>query len=218
MARQKLRKFAENKERANVIQAEKPFYDNCKGKWRSEYFKNDNPIVLELACGRGEYTTGLAKEYPNKNFIGIDMKGDRLWFGSNVAIENELDNVAFLRCQIQHLEEFFAKHEIDEIWIIHPDPRPKNKDAKRRLTHPRFLKIYKKLLKENGLMRLKTDSRSLFEYSVETVVHEKLNLEAITFDLYESDLKVEHHGISTRYERKFTQEGHKIHYMRFRFQ
>lgn len=217
MSRQKLRKFAENEQRDNVIQEGKSFYENCKGQWNKSYFKNDNPIILELACGRGEYTTGLAEVYPDKNFIGIDMKGDRLWFGSNIALNHKLKNVAFLRCHIQNLEKYFAENEISEIWIIHPDPRPKKRDAKRRLTYPRFLELYKSLLKEDGLVRLKTDSRFLFEYSVETVVKEKLFIEGLTFDLYTSELMKEHHNISTRYERKFTEEGHNIHYLKFRF-
>ncbi|GAA4847603.1 tRNA (guanosine(46)-N7)-methyltransferase TrmB [Algivirga pacifica] len=217
MSRKKLKKFAENEERYNVVQPGKAFYENCKGNWKKEHFKNDNPIVLELACGRGEYTTGLAAHHPDKNFIGVDLKGDRLWYGSNVAEKEGLTNVAFLRCHIQNLEQYFASNEISEIWIVHPDPRPKDRDAKRRLTHPRFLNIYKNLLEEGGLMRFKTDSKPLFEYSVETAVRERLFIEDLTFDLYESDLLEEHFGITTRYERKFTAEGHMIHYMRFRF-
>lgn len=217
MARQKLKKFAVIEERYNVIQAGKESFENIKGKWRSEQFKNDNPIVLELACGRGEYSTGLAAVYPEKNFIGIDVKGDRLWYGSNVAVENGLENVAFLRTQIQQLENFFEENEVDEIWIVHPDPRPKTKDAKRRITHPRFLDIYKKILKSDGMMRFKTDNKKLFEYSIETFVEYGVNFEGVTFDLYESQLMAEHHGVTTRYERKFTDEGHDIHYAKFKF-
>ncbi|MBB6463173.1 tRNA (guanosine(46)-N7)-methyltransferase TrmB [Flammeovirga kamogawensis] len=217
MGRRKLIKFEENNNRAYVIEEGKPLYETIKGNWRKEVFKNENPLVLELACGRGEYTTGLAQVYPDKNFIGIDIKGDRIWKGGNVVDEKGLTNAAFLRTHIQNLEKYFEKGEVDEIWIIHPDPRPKDRDAKRRMTHPRFLNIYKNLLKENGLVRFKTDSKELFEYSVETLVEQKVQLEAITFDLYESKLLKEHHGIVTRYEKHFTELGHKVHYLKFRF-
>ncbi|WP_044204639.1 tRNA (guanosine(46)-N7)-methyltransferase TrmB [Flammeovirga sp. OC4] len=217
MGRHKLKKFAQNKERAYIIEEGKPLYDNIKGNWRKEVFKNDNPIVLELACGRGEYTTGLAQVYPDRNFIGVDIKGDRIWKGGNVVDEKGLTNAAFLRIHIQNLANYFEAGEVDEIWIVHPDPRPKDRDAKRRMTHPRFLNIYKELIKEGGLIRFKTDSKELFEYSVETLVQEKVQLEAVTFDLYESDLMDDHHGIVTRYEKQFTELGHKVHYLKFRF-
>ncbi|NME71733.1 tRNA (guanosine(46)-N7)-methyltransferase TrmB [Flammeovirga aprica] len=217
MGRHKLKKFAQNKERAYIIEEGKPLYDNIKGNWRKEVFKNDNPIVLELACGRGEYTTGLAQVYPDRNFIGVDIKGDRIWKGGNVVDEKGLTNAAFLRIHIQNLANYFEAGEVDEIWIVHPDPRPKDRDAKRRMTHPRFLNIYKELIKEGGLIRFKTDSKELFEYSVETLVQEKVQLEAVTFDLYESDLMEDHHGIKTRYEKQFTELGHKVHYLKFRF-
>ncbi|KXX67771.1 tRNA (guanosine(46)-N7)-methyltransferase TrmB [Flammeovirga sp. SJP92] len=217
MGRHKLKKFAQNKERAYIIEEGKPLYDNIKGNWRKEVFKNDNPIVLELACGRGEYTTGLAQVYPDRNFIGVDIKGDRIWKGGNVVDEKGLTNAAFLRIHIQNLANYFEAGEVDEIWIVHPDPRPKDRDAKRRMTHPRFLNIYKELIKEGGLIRFKTDSKELFEYSVETLVQEKVQLEAVTFDLYESDLMDDHHGIKTRYEKQFTELGHKVHYLKFRF-
>lgn len=203
--------------RHNVIQSGKPIYEQIKGKWNQDYFQNDNDIVLELACGRGEYTVGLAEVYPNKNFIGIDVKGDRIWKGSGEALEKGLDNAAFLRTKVHDLEEFFAENEVAEIWIIHPDPRPRGKDEKRRLTHPRFLDIYKKLLKPGGLLRLKTDNTGFFEYTLEILEEvKKIDFEH-TFDLYNSELYAEHHGITTRYERKFTQEGHDIKYLKFRF-
>ncbi len=129
--RAKLNRFDHNKSASNVIQEGKPLFDMIKGKWNSEFFKNTNPITLELACGYGEYTTGLAKVYPNRNFIGIDIKGDRLWQGSNIAIENSLDNVAFLRIIIHDLAKFFEVNEIDQIWLVFPDPRPKTKDTRR---------------------------------------------------------------------------------------
>ena len=170
-----------------------------------------------MACGRGEYTVGLAQVYPDKNFIGIDIKGDRIWKGSGEALEKGLDNVAFLRTKIHDLEDFFDENEIAEIWIVHPDPRPKKGDDKRRLTHPRFLDIYKKIVKPDGLIRLKTDNTGLFEYSLEILENQPIKNFEHTFDLYNSAFLDEHHGITTRYEAKFTEEGHSIKYLKFRF-
>ncbi|MEN7549146.1 tRNA (guanosine(46)-N7)-methyltransferase TrmB [Rapidithrix thailandica] len=217
MSRRKLKKFAQNEERKNILEPGKPLYQNLKGNWNELIFKNSNEIVLELACGRGEYSTGLAEKFPDKNFIGIDLKGDRLWYGSNVALEKQLDNVAFLRCQIQHLNYFFEKHEVAEIWIVFPDPRPKKGDAKRRLTHPRFLKIYHEILKPGGWVNFKTDNKQLFEYSVETLETLELTLEALTRDLYNSPFLEEHYGITTRYERKFSAQGLTINYLKFKY-
>ena len=218
MSKNKQFKFRQNAERTNVIQPGKPLFETIKGKWRSEYFGNDNPIVLELACGRGEYTVGLARVFPDRNYIGIDIKGARIWKGSGIADSERLTNVAFLRTKVHFLEDFFETDEVDEIWIIHPDPRPRKRDIKRRLTHPRFLKIYKDLIKANGLMHLKTDNENLFEYSLETLqsrddVHD---LE-YTRDLDKSEFEKDHHGIITRYEQMFRSEGMSIKYLRFRF-
>lgn len=218
MARGKQKKFDKNKHRAFIVEDGKPFYQQSKGRWHQEHFGNENPIVLELACGRGEYTVGLAQVYPERNFIGIDIKGDRIWKGGNTVEEKGLTNASFLRTHIQNIEQFFGEGEVDEIWIVHPDPRPKERDAKRRLTHPRFLDMYRRLLRKGGTLRLKTDSRELFYYTVETLVKEKCIIDALTFNLYESELLAEHHGIRTRYEGIFTEQGHDIYYVRFRFE
>ncbi len=217
MARAKMQRFAENELLTNVVQPEKEIYNTIKGNWRKDFFKNENPIVLELACGYGEYTLGLAEQYPDKNFIGIDIKGDRIWKGAKYASENGLDNVGFLRCLIHSLENFFEDGEVDEIWIIHPDPRPRDKDEKRRLTHKRFLDLYKKLLKEDGWMRLKTDNPGLFEYSLEVLEKEDISDLEYTKDLYNSPLYAEHHNIVTRYEKKFREQGFSINYLKFKF-
>lgn len=217
MSRQKLKKFADNKESRLIIESDKPFYTACKGKWNSDFFKNENEIVLELACGRGEYTTGLAPRFPNKNFIGIDVKGDRLWNGSTIAEENDYKNVAFLRAQIHHLEDFFEENEVSEIWLTFPDPRPKNRDIKRRLTNPRFMGVYKNILKPNGLFRFKTDNPGLFEYTLEVLEELNIEPEAMTKDLYNSPLWEEHYGIVTRFEKIFYQKGFSINYLRMRF-
>jgi tRNA (guanine-N7-)-methyltransferase len=221
MARGKLSRFEQNKEAKNVIEPHKPLFANLKGKWRDTYFQNTHPIVLELACGRGEYTTGLAEIYPDKNFIGVDVKGDRLWKGSQVAIEKGLHNVAFLRIRIEELHIHFAENEVDEIWIIQPDPRPKERDARRRLTSPRFLHEYQKIIKQDATMRLKTDNDILFDYSLALLQSEVIkpivkNL-VFTHDLYQSPLAAEHHNIHTKYETEAITHGLKIKYLRFCF-
>ena len=137
MARQKRKKFAENELRDNIVQPGKEKFGQLKSRWGEVQFGNDNPIVLELGCGRGEYTVGLARLFPDKNFIGVDIKGDRMFKGSKAAEEEGLENVAFLRIMIQDIEEHFAENEVDEIWVTFPDPRPKKRDAKRRHTSPR---------------------------------------------------------------------------------
>ncbi len=217
MARQKLKKFAENSIRDNVIEPGKPIFKTVKGKWRREVFNNDNDIVLEVACGRGEYTIGLASNFPDKNFIGIDIKGDRLWYGSRYAEEHDLHNAAFLRSKVHDLQDLFEEGEVNEIWIIHPDPRPKNKDERRRLTNQRFLDMYKKITARDAWIRLKTDSRSLFDYTLEVLEQNNIKDLSYTFDLDNSDLYNEHYGIETRYERKFKELGYAINYLKFRF-
>ena len=161
MGKNKLARFAENRTLPNVFQPTREealnnFY--LKGKWRSEVFKNQNPLVLELGCGKGEYSVGLAKAFPEKNFIGIDIKGARFWFGAKEAINEGMTNVAFLRTQIELIDCFFEKDEVDEIWITFPDPQIKYRRTKHRMTHPDFLERYKKILKKDGMIHLKTDS------------------------------------------------------------
>ena len=200
-----------------MIQPGKPLFDTIKGHWRADYFGNQGEVVLELACGRGEYTVGLAPIYPERNFIGVDIKGDRIWKGSSQAEELELKNVAFLRTQIQLLEDFFSPGEVDEIWIVFPDPRPKGRDEHRRLTHPRFLEIYRKILKTGGLVHLKTDNTVLFDYSLE-VIPEFPGVADFRFtqDLYGSDFIGLHHDITTRYELMFQGKGEVIKYLQFK--
>src|SRR6187549_4009326 len=144
--KRKQERFRIIEERDNVIERSKDVFEAIKGNWRSTYFKNDNPITVELACGRGEYTIGLAKLFPERNFIGVDIKGERIWKGSTLAEEQNLTNAAFLRTQILLIENFFEVGEVDEIWITFPDPRPRKRDIKRRLTNPRFIDMFKKLL------------------------------------------------------------------------
>ena len=218
MARGKLSRFAANAERHNVIEPGKPIIDVIKGNWHNDYFKNDNEITLELACGRGEYTIGLSQLFPAKNFIGIDLKGDRIWKGSGIALEEGIENVGFLRVHILELQKYFEPGEVADIWITFPDPRPKDRDEKRRITHARYLDIYKSILKPDGNIFFKTDNTGLFEYTLE-VLKERNDIKDLvyTFDLYHSELKDECYDIRTRYEKKFSAEGHDIKYMRFKF-
>ncbi len=213
MARQKLPRFEHNAQSSNVIERGKELYTTVKGKWREKYFKNFNPIVLELACGKGEYTTGLAKVFPDKNFIGIDIKGDRIARGSKRAIDLGLSNVAFLRTPMVFLEEFFEENEVDEIWLIHPDPQPRDKEERKRLTNARYLSLYKKILKPEGELIFKTDNYPLFEYSLDTISGLGFKILRQTTDLYQSDLLVEHFGIETHYEKLFVAKGYKINYL-----
>jgi tRNA (guanine-N7-)-methyltransferase len=216
--KRKLERFRIIEARDNVIERTKDIYDAIKGKWRSSYFKNDNPITLELACGRGEYSVNLAKRFPEKNFIGVDIKGERIWKGSTLALENQLTNVAFLRTPILLIENFFDPAEIDEIWITFPDPRPRKRDIKRRLTSPRYMDIYKKLVKQGSYIRLKTDNSQLYSYTLEETQNRNDVFDLrFTDDLYSSDLREECFDIQTRYEEMFTAKGEKIKYMRFRF-
>jgi len=216
--RGKLKRFEENEYRENILQPGKKSYESIKGKWHTNYFFNKNDIVLELACGRGEYTIGMARLFTDKNFIGVDLKGDRLWKGSGIAIEENLLHVAFLRTEILNLENFIASNEVNEIWITFPDPRPKDRDEKRRLTNNRFLDIYKTVLNSDGWIKFKTDNTDLFNYTLETLNarDDVKDLES-TYDLYHSKLKPDCFDIRTHYEQKFNNQGHDIKYLKFRF-
>ena len=173
MGRNKLKRFEQNATNENVIEVGKAIFDTIKGNWNENQFKNENPITLELGCGNGEYTVGLSSLFPERNHIGVDIKGSRIWRGSSDAIEKGLKNAAFLRTSILDLEKFFDSEEVSQIWITFPDPRPKKGDAKRRLTSPRFLDIYKRLIKKGGKLHLKTDDRPLYDYTIEVL--EKAN-------------------------------------------
>jgi tRNA (guanine-N7-)-methyltransferase len=200
----------------NVIEDGKPIFETIQGKWK-EFFGNDNEIVVELACGWGEYTISLAEKFPNKNFIGIDIKGDRVWKGSQYALSNGMENVAFLRTHIIEILKSFGENEVDEIWLTFPDPRPKDRDEKHRLSNKSYLEKYRHILKEDGWLRFKTDNTELFEYTLQILSELNIRDHDFTFDLYNSPLIEEHHGIKTKYERIWTEKGEKIKYMKFRF-
>lgn len=215
--RKKLQRFAENTRRSNVIEPGKPIYEDIKGQWRSQYFGNAHDLVVELGCGKGAYTLGLAQLFPHKNFVGVDVKGARLWAGSTQAMAQGLDNAAFLRTRIEQLDALFAPGEISALYIPFPDPRPRSRDAKRRLISSRFLALYRQLVQPGGELYFKTDNDALFEYALKVLQTEKVQNVAHTRDLYASDLLAEHYGIQTGYEKQFLAQGIPIKYLRFAF-
>lgn len=189
-----------------------------KGKWRSEYFQNDHPIVLELGCGKGEYTVGLAQNNVNKNYIGVDIKGNRIWTGAKQAIDTHLKNVGFLRTRIDFIDHCFDVNEVDEIWITFPDPQPQSTRERKRLTHNMFTNRYKKFLKPKGIVHLKTDSTSFYEYTLEVIEENKFPLIWQTNDLYKNCPadRQELVTIKTYYEKLFTEKGEDIKYVCFK--
>lgn len=188
-----------------------------KGEWHNAYFKNKNPITLELGCGKGEYTLGLAEMFPQGNFIGLDIKGARMWKGCKMVEEKNLTNVAFIRTRIELLDFFFTRDEVDEIWLTFPDPRPRRSERKKRLISPEFLSRYSKIMKEGGLVHLKTDNDDLFEYGLEVVRETGQEHTYDTRDLYNSGFTGPAAAIKTYYEGIFLEEGKKIKYLQFRF-
>jgi len=215
VGKDKLRRFAEISTFGNVVQLDAgKLY---KGNWASAFFKNDNPVVLELACGKGEYTVNLGRLFPQKNFIGIDYKGNRIWRGAKTALEDGVSNVGFLRIQIETLLDYFAGTEIDEIWITFPDPQPQISREKKRLTSPRFLEKYKQLLKPGGFINLKTDNDGLHAYTAEKIEELGLKLFVKTEDLYHSEYADEVLSIKTYYEKKYLQDNKNINYLKFSF-
>lgn len=215
MGKDKLRRFAEIDTFSNVVQldAGKPF----KEKWATDFFKNNKPVVLELACGKGEYTVNLGQLFPDKNFIGIDYKGNRIWRGAKTALEDNVNNVGFLRIQIETILDYFGEGEVDEIWITFPDPQPQLSREKKRLTSPRFLGKYKQMLKPGGCVNLKTDNDGLYAYTVEKLEEHHLKLHINTADLYHSEYADEVLSIKTYYEKKYLQNDKNINYLKFSF-
>lgn len=222
MGKNKLKRFAENKTFDNVFQPKRDEMISgfeLKGNWDKTVFKNNHPIVLELGCGKGEYTVALAEKYPGKNFIGIDIKGARFWRGAKTAIENNLPNAAFLRTQIELIDYAFAENEVSEIWITFPDPQIKYRRTKHRLTHPEFLNRYKKVLKKNGLMHLKTDSEFLHGYThgiLQLLGHPVLISSHNVYHPDNCELPEEITSVQTFYEKRFLEENKKITYIRFK--
>ncbi|NJW53028.1 tRNA (guanosine(46)-N7)-methyltransferase TrmB [Salinimicrobium oceani] len=220
-SKNKLRRFRENETFANVVQPTREevvdgdFY--LKGNWSENFFKNNKPIVLELGCGKGEYSVGLAQAFPEKNFLGIDIKGARFWRGAKTALEEGLDNVGFLRSQIELIDLLFAEDEVDEIWITFPDPQIKYKRTKHRMTNSEFLQKYKKILKPQGLVNLKTDSEFMHGYTLGLLHGEGHEVIQANHDVYKNEYSPkEVTGIQTFYEKQYLEQGKPITYVQFR--
>ena len=219
MAKNKLKKFAQMKNYPHVEEPEMELLKQgyvLKGNWKKKFFKNDNPLVLELGCGMGEYSVGLAEKYLEKNFLGIDIKGARMWQGAIESLEKEMKNVGFLRIRIDWIEKCFSENEVDEIWITFPDPQLKKRRVTKRLTHPDFLKRYQSILTKNAPIHLKTDSQFLHGFTLGVIASAGHILEDSTNDLYTDYTKREHMEIKTHYEQIYLDRGLPITYLRFR--
>jgi len=207
----KMTKFAEIGEFKNVYEhGQAP-----KGKW-NEAFPKKQPLFLELACGKGEYTLGLAKLHPEKNFLGLDIKGNRIWKGAKTALEDGIDNAAFLRCQINRITDYFEPGEVSAIWITFPDPQPRDGKAKKRLTHPNFLKQYKQISNGSLDIHLKTDSQLLYDYTLEVIEEEGHTVIIKNNDVYSWDERPEELDIQTFYENIWRQQGITTKYIHFK--
>jgi len=221
-SKNKLKRFNQNLTFSNVIQPEREEVTlgefRYKGKWRQEFFKNDHPIVVELGCGKGEYSVYLAQQYPEKNFVGVDIKGARFWAGAKESLELGLSNVGFLRTQIELIEDVFAENEVGEIWITFPDPQIKFKRTKHRLTNPAFLDRYRTILQPEGRIHLKTDSEFLHGYTLGLLEGKGWEVDYAHHDVYGNAYSPKHvTAIQTHYERLFMEKGRLITYLTFRF-
>ena len=210
MGQKKLLRFNQIKSFENVFEYPK----DMSGSWNS-IFKNEHPLILELACGRGEYTVGLAEMYPQQNFIGVDVKGNRMYMGAKKALEKPLPNAKFLRTQIEMLPDYFAENEVDEIWITFPDPQLRTSRAKKRLTHPRFFRLYQKVLKQNGSIHLKTDSPVLYHFTLKVIEMYGLILHEHNDNVYAQALIDSRLKIKTHYEGLDIANSNRIFYIRF---
>lgn len=210
MAQKKLQRFADIKTFANVLE----YPENMQGKWNS-FFKNDHPVILELACGRGEYTVGLAKLFPQHNFIGVDVKGNRMYIGAKKCLSEKIANAGFLRTQIERISEFFSAAEVDEIWITFPDPQLRVSKAKKRLTHPRFLRLYQQILKPAGVIHLKTDSPDLYLFTKTVIELYGLTIVEDSSDVFKQAVIKEELKIKTHYESLDIAQSNTIHYLKF---
>ena len=220
-SKNKLKRFRENETFSNVIQPKREELTSgtfaLKGRWNQDFFKTDQPVVLELGCGKGEYTVGLAEKFPHKNFIGVDIKGARFWRGAKTALETGLSNVGFLRTQIELIDTAFAKAEVTEIWITFPDPQIKYKRTKHRLTNSEFLKKYKHILQPEGAINLKTDSEFMHGYTLGLLHGEGHEILQAQHNVYKTnEMPAEVTEIQTFYEKQFLKEGKPITYIKFR--
>ena len=226
MGKDKLRKWKENETfdhvfEPNLQDAVKGIDGEMKGKW-SEIFKNDNPITLELGCGKGEYTVGLARKYPNRNFVGVDIKGHRFWRGAKTAQEESIPNVSFLRTRIEFIEKYFDKDEVSELWITFFDPQPKDEKGTKRITSPFYIEMYKNILKPSSIINIKSDSVLLYDLSKEGYLEKGYDIQIDSQDVYgelvdrvEEDLR-DALEIKTYYEKRWLSEGKKIHFIQLK--
>ncbi|MCP4122079.1 MAG: tRNA (guanosine(46)-N7)-methyltransferase TrmB [Bacteroidetes bacterium] len=212
MGRPKLEKFADLKNMPQVMDED----PGMKGRWKKDFFKNDGEMVLELACGKGDYTLGLAQLFPEKNFVGMDLKGNRIWSAAKVGEQLGLTNIGFVRAQIDHIDDYFDENEIDEIWITFADPYLKPSKWKKRLTSSKFLKLYKPILKSGGLIHLKTDNEVLYEFTLEVIKEQGLELIHNYDDIYAAGVTNLTHNIQTYYEKMHLKNGLTIKYVCFR--
>lgn len=210
MGHKKLIRFEAIKSFPNVLQ----FPQNMRGKW-NEFFRNPGEITVELACGKGEYTVALAQKYPQRNFIGVDIKGNRLWAGAKKCIDNQIHNAAFLRTQIEQINDYFAPGEVKEIWITFPDPQLRLSKAKKRLTHPRFLRLYQQIITPGGYIHLKTDSPDLYNFTKLVCRVFELPLEEDEDNLYQKEDLGDALKIKTYYERMNISGSNRVHYLKF---
>lgn len=210
MGQKKLIRFEELRTFSNVLE----FPENVAGKWKV-FFTNKNPLVLELACGKGEYAVGLGKIFPEKNFLGIDLKGNRIWVGAKKALDEKLNNVAFLRIQIDGIATYFTKEEVSEIWITFPDPQLRASKAKKRLTHPKFLRLYHQFMVPGGLIHLKTDSPDLYHFTKQVIGLYNCILHKDDDDIYKTENISPELKIKTYYESLDIAQSNKIHYLCF---
>ncbi|RZK50699.1 MAG: tRNA (guanosine(46)-N7)-methyltransferase TrmB [Pedobacter sp.] len=213
MGKDKLRKFSEINEFSNVYQLEEGYAN--KGKWAQAHFKNENPLVLELACGKGEYALGMARIYPDKNYMGLDLKGNRIWRGAKSGMEENITNLAFLRIQIEDILDYFGPAEVAEIWITFADPQPRESREKKRLTSSIFIEKYRQILKPGGKINLKTDNDMLYHYTLDKIAELNLVLHKSTADLYQSDLVDDVLSIKTHYENIYLKKQKNINYVQF---
>ncbi|MBN2633763.1 MAG: tRNA (guanosine(46)-N7)-methyltransferase TrmB [Bacteroidales bacterium] len=219
MGKNKLARWAELGTFSNVLQPPGEEVKNkdhpLKGKWSSHFFLNNNPLVVELGCGKGEYTTGLSRKFPDNNYIGVDIKGARMWRGAKTSREQGLNNTAFIRTRIEFISSFFESGEVDEIWLTFPDPHPGKKNANKRLTCPWFLNMYRNFVKDKGIIHLKTDNFELFRYTSSLAEVNGLNIIRSSTDVHNEMPGDEILKIKTHYENLFLHEGSKINYLEF---
>ncbi|HSG67054.1 MAG TPA: tRNA (guanosine(46)-N7)-methyltransferase TrmB [Bacteroidales bacterium] len=219
MSKNKISRFEENLTFSYLFQRSFEELEggfHLKGKWHRDFFGNNNPIVVELGCGKGEYTVGLAQRYPDRNFIGIDIKGARMWVGCKQVQQLGLKNVAFIRARIELIEHFFGNGEINEIWLTFSDPQPRKSRQKKRLSSPQFLNRYSSFLKDENLIHLKTDNRQLFDYTLEVIEEFGHDKGFVSYDVYREGAPADVMQIQTFYEQMWIEEGRTIHYLNFR--